>query len=167
MLWGLMLTATACKEKAPPDLVKGAKVIGSWLRPRNLSRSAFFVGIPDGKPSQFVSYIFSEMGTAEWSPSEGSGEFSEDEIKAMKQTGLALTPVGVAFVPLKPDKSKGRQIVVKSDDSRGMVIAEGYTDPSKKPVLIKEWKLQKVEPAIGIAEMYRSNSEMGISNQAF
>lgn len=159
--------AISCGGKAPGEIEQGANVIGSMLKPANLSRSMFAAGFPDGKPSQFVSYFFSDMGVAEWPPTEGSTEFTKEEMTAMKRAGQAIMPAGVAFVPLKPAADKGKQIVVKFDNAGGVVITEGYIDPSQKPVLVKEWKLPGVSPAPGVMMMYQSNMQSGMSNQAF
>jgi hypothetical protein len=85
----------------------------------------------------------------------------------MKAIGAPLVPEGVAFVPLSPDPDSGRQLVVKFDDSCGVVIVEGYVDPAQAPALTREWKLPKVEPEPFIEAIYQSNLELGMSDQAF
>lgn len=160
----LVLTLTACGV-SEPDLAQAADVIHYMMKPLHLSRSVFYVAFPDGRPSQFVSFIFSDMGAAEWPLSEAWAD--EMEREQMKAIGAPLVPEGVAFVPLSPDPDAGRQLVVKFDDSRGMVIVEGYVDPTQDPVLTREWKLSKVEPEPFMEAIYQSSVDLGMSDQAF
>jgi hypothetical protein len=165
--WCALFVLAACSRDAPPALTHGAEVIHYLLLPATLSRSAFSAGFPDGKPSQFVSYVFSDIGAAEWPTSE---EWANDAERAeMKAAGIPMPPRGVEFVPLSPDPKKGMQLVVRHDDGRGMVIVEGYEDPakSKRPVLVREWPLPKVQPAPGVEAAYQSNLQMGMRAQAF
>jgi hypothetical protein len=155
----------ACGQSAPPELEQGAAVVGYMLRPSNLSRSAFCAAFPDGKPSQFVSYMFSQMGSAEWPPSEAWADPAERE--QMRAIRAPMIPADVTLVPRKPDPKQKKQIVVRADDERAMVVCDGYLDPKSEPVASWEWALPKVKPAPGIQEMYRSNAELGMSNQAF
>ena len=161
-LWVLVLAA--CGESVP-ELAQAADVIHYMMKPQHLSRSAFYVAFPDGVPSQYVSYIFSEMGAAEWPYSETWADVMERE--QMKAIGAPMVPEDVAFVPLSPDPGAGKQLVVKFDDSRGVVIVEVYVDPAQDPVLAREWKLPKVEPEPFMEDFYRSYVEMGMSDQAF
>jgi hypothetical protein len=169
ILLAVVVFAFACavESDVPKDLEQGADVVGSMLKPNHLSKSMFSAAFPKGKPSQFVSYFFSDMGAAEWPPREDSGEFHQDEIQAMKQAGEIMMPARVAFIPLKPSPGKGKQIVIKYDDGKGVVITEGYIDPSQKPVLVKEWVLPKVAALPGVEEIYQSNAQLGMSDQTF
>ncbi len=165
LLPGVAVMMPACGESEPPELARGAQVVENMLRPSILSRMAFCVAFPDGTPSQFVSYLFSEMGAAEWPPSE---EWASDaEREQMELIGLVLAPKGVAFVPLRPDPGRGKQIVLRFDDDRGVVIADAYLDPGGRPVFTREWKLPRVTPAPGIELLYESNRDMGLKAQSF
>src|SRR5262245_51585341 len=61
-------------DAAPPDLRQAAGVVAYTLRATNLSRSMFSAAHPNGKPSEWVSYWFSDMGVAEWPDSEANAE---------------------------------------------------------------------------------------------
>ena len=56
------------------------------------------------------------------------------ELKAMKMIDKPISPHNVSFLPLFTDPLKGKQLVVKFDDDRGVVIVDGYLDPNEPPV---------------------------------
>lgn len=165
LVLALPLVMLSCGKSAPPDIVQAADAMHEMLTPSSLSRSMFSAAFPKGKPSQFVSYLFSDMGVAEWPPSQGSA--TPMEIEQMKAIRKTMLPDGVAIVPKAPDKSRGRQIVMAYDDPKGIVVILGYVDPKKKPVLLREILLPNVDPAPGIAMMYNSNKQLGMTSQAF
>ena len=167
MIFVMFLGVSMILKREKPELSEFEKAAGAvrWIiLPDNLCRSLFSVAFPGGKPSEFVSYLFSDMGIAEWPPYEGSGEFSPEELKLMN---IPQIPMDIELVPLYPDPETGKQLVVKFDDNRGMVIVEGYMDPDSDPVLVREWILLEVEPAAGIKEIYESSSELGMSDRSF
>ena len=154
-----------CGGEVPADLDQAAQVIHHMMQPNFLTHSSFAAACPDPKPSQFVSYIFSEMSTTEWPASEAYADDLERE--QMKASGTPMQPLGVAFVPRAVNPQRGRQLVVKFDDFRGMVIVEGYEDPTREPVLVRTWVLPHVEPAPGVRAMFQSSLRAGMSYQAF
>lgn len=162
LLFTLLFPLCSCGEGAPPELEEAARVVHYMVAPRNLSRSMFSAAFPDQKPSQFVSYLFSSMGRAEW-PTPAT-DFEREQLKSI---GAPATPQDVAFVSRTLDPKKGKQLVVKFDDRRSVVIVEGYVDPDEPPVLTREWALKRVSPAPGVMEIYRSNAELGMSDHSF
>jgi len=152
------------EQREPNEFVKAANAVHWMIVPQNLCRSAFTVAFPECRPSEFVSYMFSDMGIAEWPPYEGSGEFSPEELKLMN---VPQIPMDVELVQLYPNPESVKQLVVKFDDNRGTVIVVGYTDPDEKPVLVREWNLQKVKPLPGVEKIYESNSFLGMSDRTF
>lgn len=155
----------ACANRGPPELVQAADAFEDMLEPINLSRSMFVVAFPGGKPSQFVSYLFSDMGAAEWPPSEAwAGEIEREQMEAVGQT---LLPADVAIVSRSPDLGRGKQLVIAYDNKRGVVIGRGYVDPATEPTFTREWKLPQVEPAPGVEMIYQTNLELGMSAQSF
>lgn len=150
---------------APPKLEQGIRVITSMLQPRNLSRSMYAAAFPKGgSASEFVSYIFSDIGAAEWPDHESMGD--PEQARAI---GIPLSPSGVSFVPLEPDPTleNEMQIVVKADEKKDIVIIEAYTDPTKEPIKVVKRKVPKVEAAPGVKEMLQSNLQTGATYQKF
>jgi len=164
LFFGSVMLAS-CGESAPPELTQAADAVEAMLKPVNLSRSMFTAASPDGTPSQYVSYLFSSMGAAEWPPSEAwADEMDREQMAAIRQP---LLPADVAIVPRAPDPTVGKQLVISFDDDKGIVIARGYLDPADEPLLAREWKLANVQPATGVREIYQSNLELGMSPVSF
>ncbi|MFC1538032.1 hypothetical protein ACFL6H_01285 [Candidatus Latescibacterota bacterium] len=145
-------------------LERAANAVHWMISPVNLSRSQFTVAFPNGKPSDYVNYMFSDMGVSEWPAYEDSGEFRLDELKAMR---IPFFPAGVHVSQLEPDPEFGAQIVIKDDDSRDVVIVEGYSDPSQPPVMTRERELPNVKPGPGVIQIYEMNYDNGMSDRSF
>jgi hypothetical protein len=126
------------------QLKKGVQVVRYLSAERQLKRSSFMV-LKERKPSKFVDWLFSPLGIAEWPPWEDSHlEFDLDELKAMKKMGVPLIPKNLALVPLEVDPEKGRQIVVRADDQKRILIIEGFINPKDPPALKEEILFPKI-----------------------
>ncbi len=121
------------------ELRKGIAVVRYLSAERQLKRSSFLVAYPDGTPKQFLSWMFSSMGVAEWPPYEGGMEFSPEEEAMVRKTGMPFIPKGLSLVAENPDIEKGRQVVIFSDEVEPYLVAEGYENPSDPPVIVKRW----------------------------
>ena len=133
--------AAACGKGAPPpaaDLQSAVGVVGYLASSRYVSRSMYSATAETGQPSEFVDFLFSSMGAAERPESAPMSEISQPG-----RGGPPLWPEGVAFRALAPDARAGRQVVIRPDDARGLVIAEAYARPGDKPVLQREFTLAK------------------------
>jgi len=67
------------------------------------------------------------------------------ELEQAKSIRMPVIPKDVTLTPREPDPKKGKQIVIKSDDQRGLIIVEGYLNPESSPALRREWKLTIVK----------------------
>ncbi len=139
-------------------------VIRYMMAPNQLRRSMFSAAYPDPKPSDYVSYLFSTMGAAEWPPS--GAYVSPEELEQMRAIGMPVPPGDVAYVPNRPDAAHGKQIVIQADDARGVVLLEGYLDPTGMPALRQELTFRKARPDPIAESIYQSNLEMGMSPQS-
>ncbi len=129
-------------DSSPKDNVelrKGIAVVRYMSAQRQLQRSSFLATYPGGTPEQFLEWLFSPMGAAEWPPYEGGLEFSPEEEKMVRKAGMPFIPAGLLLVPHEPDTEKGMQVVISFDAETRSLIAEGYENPSNPPVLVKEW----------------------------
>ena len=158
--------AVSCSgSSAPTELEQAAMLVEHFTSPSVLEKSTFPVVLPDGTPKQFVSWLFSQIGTAEWPLTE---EGAMRELGQPGVPGMPTLPDSVAYHHSKPDTAQGKQIVVKWDDARGVVIVEGYLDPKLPPMFVKEYRLPKVTSTNEMARITaQSNIEMGASFQAF
>ena len=115
--------------------VKSAKYMTSN---KFLSRSAFKSIYPEQKPSDFVQYIFSTMGSAEWPTA-----FDEGEEEQLRSIGVPIMPNNLAIIPNKPDSNNDLQVVLRADDEAGLVIIEAYEKSIEKPVLVVERRIKR------------------------
>lgn len=163
--FGLFICSCNSESAAPPELDQASRSIEWSLKPSTLAQSTFPVVLPQGTPKQFVSWYFSTLGAAE-RPGYDTGDEMEREMAGAM--GAPLVPNGVSIVHTRPDTSSGKQIVMKWDDVRGVVILEGYLRPDESPVLIREIELPQVQSANELARLTaRSHLEMGGTFQAF
>ncbi len=154
----------ACSADEPPELRQGAAVVRYMIAPNQLRRSMFSAAYPDPRPSDYVSYLFSTMGAAEWpAPARFS---SPEEIEQMRAIGMPMPPEDVTYLPDQPDPGRGKQIVIRADDVRGVVILEGYLDPQGAPALRQELTLRRTPPDPIVESIYQSNLQMGMSPQS-
>jgi len=131
-------------EPGNPQFKKGFQVVRYLSAERQLKRS-LFMALKDRKPSKFVDWMFSPMGSAEWPPWEDSHlEFDSEELKTIKKMGIPLIPKNVALVPLTVDPEKERQIVVSADDQKRIIILEGFISPNGLPILKEEIPFPKI-----------------------
>ena len=153
LILSLVLSGIWGCESPPqyPELEQAIRVVRHLSAPNQLQGSSFLVVFPDGRPSDFVAWMFSTFGMAEWPPAEGSLEMEDSDWEdAMRATRTPILPRDVSLVPLQPNPDLKKQIVVKSDDVRKKILVEGYLDPETAPVLVREWDLPA--PLAGEAE---------------
>jgi hypothetical protein len=122
-----------------PELEKAGRVVRYMSASRQLNRSSFMELYPKGKPSDFVSWMFSDLGAAEWPPLEW--ELDEMERKGIRSIGIPIIPRDVGIFSTRR-MDAARQIIVKADDSKGKIIIEGFLKPDQPSVLVKEWPFQ-------------------------
>ncbi len=133
-------------EESPKDhidLRKGIAVVKYMSSESQLKRSSFLATYPGGTPEQLLKWMFSPMGAAEWPPREGGLEFSPEEEKMVKRTGVPFIPSGLVLIPNEPDFEKGRQVVIRADTENRLLIVEGYENPSDQYVIEKKWVFPK------------------------
>jgi hypothetical protein len=141
---------------ASPELEQAVRAVRHMTAPNQLSRSAFFAAYENGTPSQYVSFLFSDIGAAEWPVAT-----SADEAEAMRAARIPVFPDNVLLTRDSPSSQAKPQLVIRGDDRRGMIVVEGYKTPGKPPVLREEWALAKVSPAPGVREIFDDQVRQG------
>jgi hypothetical protein len=160
-----LFLSCSSESDVSPELDQASRSIQWTLVPANLARSTFPVVLPNGTPKQFVSWYFSTLGAAE-RPGSDIGDEMEREMVA--SLGAVLVPAGVSILHSKPDTAWGKQVVMKWDDARGVVILEGYLNPRESPALVREIELPRIQSATEMARLTaQSHLEMGGTYQAF
>ncbi len=134
-----------CEGAVPADLDRAAKVIRFMSEENKLEKTSFPALYPKCLPSEFVKWLFSEKGKAEW-PDSLDNDDSNPTVrnKAFKE-GAPIVPRNVQFFAGKTNPDGGRQLIVKANDASRTIIVEGYGDPQKKPDLKREWDLPVVK----------------------
>ena len=127
------------KPAAPPaDISAAVAVVGYLAGPRYIGISMYSSTAETGTPSEFVSYLFSSMGAAERPLAYGP-----EETEGGRRGGPPAWPEGVGFYAINPDPRGGKQVVIIPDDSRGLIVAEGYVNPAEQPLLRREFEMTK------------------------
>ncbi len=144
----ICVAVLGCSRSAPkvddPQLRKAETVARYLTSARHLNKSMYTVSRSSGTPSELVSYLFSTMGAAEWPPSEEDPVGEQEQARAVR---MPVMPKGVGFVALYPEPRIMRQLVLRADDAKRELIAEGYTDPAKPPVFVERWPMPDVKAA--------------------
>jgi hypothetical protein len=152
-----LVGSCAIESEAPPELERAIDAFIRMTSPAMLRNSMFYAVFPDGTPRQYVSFLFSDLGTAEWPPAEGVEE---------GLPGQSLPP-NVAVTHTGPDTSRAMQVVIRWDDERRMILFEGYADPLEPPVIRRETDLPVVRPSDAARLAAQGILEMGGRAQAF
>ncbi len=135
------LLKNCCEPEGDPSLRKGIQLVRYLSAPKQIKQSSFLAIYPQGKPSDFVNWMFSIFGTAEWSPPNFSLEMEEMEGTQTLSRGMPLLPRDVRLFPFKLNAEFGKQVVVKADDAAGLILVEGYLDPKTPPNQSEQWPL--------------------------
>jgi hypothetical protein len=143
----LAIAMQGCGKSASasdPDLRQAEKVARHLTSVRHLRKSVYATTMQTGKPSELVSFLFSDMGVAEWPEADEGNPAVREQHRA---TRTPMAPGNVALVARNPDPRAKRQVVLKADDDKGELVAEGYADPARPPVFTERWPMPEVGKA--------------------
>jgi hypothetical protein len=129
-------------ESDHPELDQAVRAVRFLSSPNQIKRSSFWMIQEEKTPGRFVEWMFSPLGSAVWAPPGQSTGLPPGAAKQVRGAAPQV-PRGVRVVPGKPEPDGGRQVVVKADDARGMLVAEAYENPAEAPVFVKEWSFLK------------------------
>ena len=162
LLAGVSAAFSFLKPDGPldPELRQAVSVVRHMAQPQHLSRSAFGAVLPHQQPNEWVSYLFSEMGAAEWPMRD---DWADDTVVEQHQAiGAPLTPGAGRFVPWKRDRSAGKQLVVAGDDVTGEIELTAFLDPDEEPVWTARFELPEVIPEPLATRIAASNRDLGM-----
>ncbi len=100
--------ATADESPRDAELSQAIEYAKELVSKDALSTSLFGHVIPGGGPTDYVQYLFSDMGIEEWDQSEA---------------GPAVLIAG------RKNESEGKQVVIRGVEGRDELILEAYSDP--------------------------------------
>lgn len=115
-----------------PELRQGMAFVRYLTSGRFLNRSSFGSGGDERTPSALVAYLFSDMGVSEWAV---TGDPLEAE--QMRSAGIPVPPPSV-MLTRRRQAGQGRQLVLRGDDERGVVVVEGYGPEDPVPAFTEE-----------------------------
>ena len=102
------LLAACSKPAEPPrDLASAVAVVGYLASPRFVNMSAWSSVAEKGTPSEFVSYLFSDIGAAELPEPVRPGDPA-----GSGRGGPPGWPEGIALRSMRPDPRAGKQVGV-------------------------------------------------------
>lgn len=126
---GLLLAIAACGQRSDPDLTQAIGALRSMSSSSGLSRSCFSVVYPDGKPSEFITYMFSDLGAAEMPM-----PMDEGEAEQMKSAGQAMLPRTVLLSPAQRIDPNNKELVLIANDAEQSIVLKGYLNNQTEPL---------------------------------
>ena len=154
----IILLLTACGSAPDEDLTAANTALSQMASNRTLSRSCFTVAYPDGQAADFIDYMFSDLGSAEWPVA-----FDEYEEQAMGSIGQVPLPANVAVSPLSRTSPNQKELVLTANNAERKILVQGYLANDSKVVFEDEWPVGTAVADDMVREMCISNLEMGIS----
>jgi len=155
VLAGVLAGCGLGPRNVSPKLEQAVRAVRHMTAARQLSRSAFSAAYDRGTPSEYVSFLFSDLGAAEWPVA-----MDEAEAEAMRTAFITPLPDLVLTTAVRPS-GPWPQLVLRGDDVRGLLIALGYEAPGRPAVLTEEWPLPQVTPAVGVREIFEDQVRLG------
>jgi hypothetical protein len=155
VLSGVLAGCGLSSSDVSPKLEQAVRAVRQMTAGRQLPRSAFSAAYDHGTPSEYVSFLFSTLGVAEWPVA-----MDEAEAEAMRSAFITPLPDRVLTAAVRPS-GPWPQLVIRGDDTRGLLIALGYEAPGQPAVLTEEWPLPQVSPAVGVREMFEDQVSQG------
>ncbi len=133
-----LISTIGCRNAPEMDttLSQAVASVSYMTSERWIARSAFQATYPDRKPSDYVSYLFSDLGVAEWPIA-----IDEQERQQLRAAGIPPLPPGIPLVPNRPDPNHERQVVIRADDTEDVVIIEVYETSNSQAIFSQSRKL--------------------------
>ncbi|MDJ1183664.1 hypothetical protein [Roseofilum casamattae] len=152
----ILLILGGC-QSGDPQLRQASQAMAQMATSKMLSRSCFYWVYPEGQPSEYIDYLFSDLGTVEWPIALDAME--AEQMKAIRQTPL---PPEVRVSPLERNYPQEKELVLLPDDENGTIAARGYMPDEETPTLETAWPLAIATPDEITAQFCHSNIELGI-----
>ena len=154
----IFVLATSCQSGVDEDLKQANDSLAKMTTKRNLAKSCFSVVYPQGDVANFVNYLFSDLGAAEWPIA-----FDEMEAEQIESIGQTPLPRNVVVSPLKRNQLNSKEIVLAPDLENQVVVVKGYLPGSQEVVWENQWSLGTAQASEDTQQLCQSNLETGIS----
>ncbi len=157
---GSALLASCGGQPADPQLEQAADALAAMTQSSHLSRSCFYLVYPSGRAPEFIQYLFSDLGAAEWPVA-----LDPMEAEQMQAAGQTVLPPEVSISPQQRRNPQQKELVLTAD-AEGQVVATGYLPGETEPNLTENWQLATATPDEFARNLCQSNLEMGIDGGA-
>lgn len=147
--------STATTTTLDSDLVEANAALAMMTQDRILSRSCFRVAYPEGGSENFVRYLFSDLGSAEWPVA-----FDEVEAEQMKAAGQKPLPPNVVISANARVYSDRKELVIQSQN--GQISVKGYLPHTTDPQFEAVWELGQSQTQSEFVPLCESNIDMGM-----
>ncbi|PIQ95619.1 MAG: hypothetical protein COV67_13915 [Nitrospinae bacterium CG11_big_fil_rev_8_21_14_0_20_56_8] len=140
VFWSLVFfLALSCGQGCAPssDLDQGIAFI-RYMTGKGFIQESTFMMNSAKTPSKFVEWLLSDFGKAEWPGIKPTDINPNVPLKQKIDVMAPKRPETVAFVADTPDDSLGKQIVLRGDDAKNVLILSAYADPKQSPVMVVE-----------------------------
>lgn len=158
LVLGLLALLGGCSPSQDPDLKQAVQATSSMGKARHLQRSCFYLIHPQGQPSDFVGYLFSDLGVAEWPIA-----IDPDEAAGMKAAGIPPLPEGVGLSPGQRQHRDRKELVLTGNDAAGQVEIMGYLPNADQPNIQATFPLAVASPDDFTQQLCQSALESGIN----
>jgi hypothetical protein len=155
--FGLWFLFSGCEKPPDPDLAQANRAVGKMAANISMTRSCFSLAYPNGKASDFVDYLFSDLGTLEWPVA-----MDEMEEKQMRSAGQTPLPSDVMVSRLQRRHQDQKEIVLQGDDTNRTLLVEGYLPGEDRVNLKAEWPVGTAQADEFATSLCNSNIEMGM-----
>lgn len=160
-LVGLGVALNGCQSSDPnaqaldADLMAANAAFAGMTQNWTLSHSCFGVAYPEGGAENFVRYLFSDLGSAEWPVA-----FDELEAEQMAAIGQTSLPPNVVVSPNERQYFDRKELVLQAQD--GQIYVRGYLPEQSDPQFETYWELATVQTSPDVVPLCESNLDLGI-----
>lgn len=152
----LSLAVYACQSEVDPELQQANAALRGMAAPLSLSKSCFGVVYPNGQASDYLSFLLSDLGAAEWPVA-----MDEQERQQLKAIGQVPMPNTVSISLHQRRYRDRKELVLQADDATRSVQVDGYLPNSDRVHLAARWDVGTAVPDAGVTALCRSSLEMG------
>lgn len=158
LMLGLGALLGSCSPSEDADLAQAMRATSGMGQASHLQRSCFYLIHPDGRPADFVSYLFSDLGGAEWPIA-----LDPDEAAGMKAAKIPPLPEGVSLSSGQRQYRDRKELVLTGNNAEGHIEMAGYLPNADEPNVQATFTLATAQPDDFTQQICQSALESGIS----